>query len=103
MQTQPATTISATTTAEEIKPIISTPPALPVQPNYTVTIDDSSKKLDNEQEAILTQNISESNTQVQTASQVNFASTTGGYTSVSAVPHMFSNQPPTNFTPGKYN
>jgi len=107
IQTQQAMTMSAataaTTTIEEIKPIMSASSALPIQPNYPVTIDNATKNLNNEQDVISTQDISGSSTQMQAVSQVNFASTTGSYTSISTVPHMFSNQTTANYTSGKYN
>lgn len=106
VQTQLATPASAaavTTTADEMKPFISAPPVLPVQPNYSGAIDNSTKNLVNiEQEAIPIQNISGPNTQVQAPSQMNFASTTGTYTPINTIPHMFSNQPTTNFTSDTY-
>lgn len=61
------------------------------------------KNLKSEQETISAQSIPGPSTQTQPANQVNFTGAVGGCTSVSSIPHTFSNQPTTSFTPSKYN
>ncbi|XP_029158681.1 Golgi reassembly-stacking protein 2 [Nylanderia fulva] len=105
-QTQVATATTTTTTVAEINPIINTPPGLSIPPNYTAPMDNSEhdvKNLKSEQEVSkLAENISGLNIQAQTTSHLNFTGAASSYTPASSAPHMFSNQPPINFTPGTY-
>lgn len=101
-------------------PIVNIPPGLSAPPNYISPTDNSVKNLEDEQKTLSTG----ANLQIQTASQVNFTSvvtntsastgtsastpvgvgtniSAGGYTPISSVAHMFSNQPAVSFTPGK--
>lgn len=110
-------------------PVVNMPPGLSGPPNYTSPTDGSVKNLEAEQKTLPPQNIGTSS-KIQTASQVNFSGVVtstsagvninagaavgagigtsagagfgaGGYTPISPIAHMFSNQPAVSFTSGK--
>ncbi|XP_032681712.1 Golgi reassembly-stacking protein 2 isoform X2 [Odontomachus brunneus] len=128
MQDQmPETTVTIVMSGNS--PAVNMSPGLSGPPNY-ISVDSSVKNLEAEQKTVPPQTIGASS-KIQTTSQVNFSGVvasssagasinagaavgagvgtsaaggigTSGYTPISPVAHMFSNQPAVSFTPGTY-